>query len=134
MRGIEGSKPWRITVSVNGSSVDFKVDTGADVTVIPSSMITSGNLKASLSPCTKQLCGPGNKTLDTEGQFLAHLTYKERSTQETIIVVNGLQMPLLGRPAISQLQLIQRLDALSEQSKDPWPIQEFPQLFTGLGS
>ena len=133
VRGIEGSKPWRITVSVNGSPVDFKVDTGADVTVIPSSMITSGNLKASLSPCTKQLCGPGNKTLDTEGQFLAHLTYKERSTQETIIVVNGLQMPLLGRPAISQLQLIQRLDALSEQSKDPWPIQEFPQLFTGLG-
>ena len=40
-------------------------------------------------------------------------------------------MPLLGRPVISQLQLIQRLDVLSEP--DPWPVKEFPQLFSGLG-
>ena len=49
-RGIESSKPWKIQVSVNGSPVEFKVDTGADVTVIPRSMVTSGSLQVSLSP------------------------------------------------------------------------------------
>lgn len=72
-----------------------------------------------------------NKELSVEGQFLTHLTYKERSSVETVIAVSGLQMPLLGRPAIAQLQLIQRLGTLSEQSKDLWPLEEFPQLFCG---
>ena len=64
---------------------------------------------------------------DLQGKII----YKERSSEETIIVVKGLQMPLLGCPAISQLQLIQCLDVLSEP--DPWPVEEFPQLFSGLG-
>ena len=132
-RGIEINQPWRITISVNETPVVFKVDTGADVTVIPSSMVNADDLNVQLAPCSKQLCGPGNKTLSVDGQFRAHLTYKERSTVETIIVVSGLQMPLLGRPAISQLHLIQRLDTLCAQNNDPWPLVEYPQLFTGLG-
>ena len=83
--------------------MEFKVDMGADVTVIPSAMIEPSNLKVSLSPCIKQLCGPGNKAVIVDGQFAACLTYKERSSEETVIVVRGLQMSLLGHPAISQL-------------------------------
>ena len=32
------SNPWSITLLVNGTPVDFKIDTGADVTVIPDSI------------------------------------------------------------------------------------------------
>ena len=30
-----GIKPWTIGITLNGNPIEFKIDTGADVTVIP---------------------------------------------------------------------------------------------------
>ena len=56
----EGSNPWSVTLPVNGRPVDFKIDTGADVTVI--SKIVNQNIPHStLKPPTKTLRGGGGK-------------------------------------------------------------------------
>ena len=38
---VDGDGPWMATVSVNGTSVMMKNDTGAKVTVIPSSLLNT---------------------------------------------------------------------------------------------
>ena len=61
----------------------------------------------------------------------AQLKSQSNQTEGPIYIVRGLTKSLLGRPAIKQLQLISRINAVSEQELDPF--SQFPNLFTGLG-
>ena len=64
-------KSWTATVTINSSrEIEFKVDTGADVTVIlPSAYNAEEDGK--LSAPTRTLTGPGQQTLEVMGQFTA---------------------------------------------------------------
>ena len=77
------------------------------------------------------LYGPAYQSLKFLGQFTGKLTVQNKSHQETIFVVRGLKNDLLGLPALTSLQLVQRVGstytALADVKKD------FPKLFTGLG-
>ena len=52
------SKPWTVHILVDNNPVTFKVDTGADVTVLQESLVREwGN---EIEPCEKSLKGPSN--------------------------------------------------------------------------
>ena len=132
-------QPWMISVSLNDVPMKFKMDTGADVSIIPLSSFRSlGNVVCLKAP-NRVLCGPGRIVMPVIGYFSGHLKYKDRVTKESIYIVEHLQTPLLGRQAITRLvlQLIlisQRLNAVEEQSlAGVDPVKEFPSLFRGLG-
>ena len=105
---------------------------GADVTVIPMSLYRvtkDGELR--LRPSSKQLSGPSQKSLDVCGQFIASVTMNDRSVQETVYVIRGLQMPLLGRPVIDALKLVTQLDLVNSLEKTI--VHSYQSLFKGLG-
>ena len=52
-----GTKPWTIDIQLNSDLIEFKIDTGADVTVIPATMYKEPRDK-SLQPADKILHGP----------------------------------------------------------------------------
>ena len=121
---------WHKTLHVNKRGITFKVDTGADVTVIPS---TSYNAQydGPLQSPTRQLTGAGQHALQVDRQFWGCLQYNDKEIYQDIFVVKGLTKPLLGRPAIDALQLVSMIEPISTQ---PHPaIQGFPKLFQGLG-
>ena len=127
-------QPWMISVSLNDVPMKFKMDTGADVSVIPLSSFRSLGNAVRLKAPNRVLCGPGRIVLPVIGYFSGYLKYKDRVTKESIYIVEHLQTPLLGRQAITRLQLIQRLDDVEEQSPAGVdPVKEFPSLFCGLG-
>ena len=74
--------------------------------------------------------GPSNHPLTVKGKFSAQFQYGTITTEQHCYVVTGLSKPLLGRPAIEQLNLLARVQAIEETLT---PIQKFPKLFTGLG-
>ena len=125
----EMSNPWSVTLLVNGRPVKFKIDTGADVTIIPRSVLRSIPGVA-LKPPTKTLSGAGCKTLQVEGQFTAALKYHDREATEEVYAVKKLNRSLLGRPAIEALGLVQRVNAVQTETD---VVKEFPKLFGGLG-
>ena len=70
---------WMTKVTINGHrEIEFKVDTGADVTVIPPSFYNAEQ-DGKLSSSTRTLTGPGQQTLEVIGQFSANL---KRSGQD----------------------------------------------------
>ena len=81
----------------------FKLDTGADVTVISSADLHEFRNTTELQPPDRQLCGPSSVVLPVAGCFSGTLQYKDRITEETIYVVKQLQTSLLRRPAITRL-------------------------------
>ena len=123
----ERHNPWITTLLVYGKPVEFKIDTGADVTVMPKRVFDSlpGD---TLKPAKKILCGPSRRTLPVKGQFVATLKSKERETKEEVFVVKKL---LLGCPAIEALGLVKRVEPIQAGTSN-W-VQQFPEVFQGLG-
>ena len=93
---------WTVPLLLNGISFDFKIDTGADVTVIPESIFKQ--LKCTvLQPCMRSLSGPCQNNLTVCGQFQGSLKHGPHEIQQDIFVIQHLHKPLLGLPAIQAL-------------------------------
>ena len=123
------STAWNIVLSVNAAEVEFKLDTGADVSMIPEEMLKTLKVD-NLLPANSSLTG----LVVSHSKFVEHLRpnyqYKEQCCNQTIYVVAGLRKALLGRPAIEALKLITRLDSVEKESYKA----KYPELFSGLGS
>ena len=63
-----GENPWTAPIVLNERELTFKIDTGADVTVISQSDY-SEEKDGPLSPPSKRLRGPSQEALDVCGQF-----------------------------------------------------------------
>ena len=63
--------------------------------------------KLPLEKSSKRLYGPGNVPLKVMGSFTAKLQTNASSAVERIYVVKGLDRCLLGRPAITKLDLLE---------------------------
>ena len=99
------SNPWQATVHVIGTAVEFCINTGAEVTVIPANMFQKLT-ETRLQLPQKVLKGPSQNTLPVKGQFTGNLAMGSRNSKQDIYVVSNLRQPLLGRPAIEALGLV----------------------------
>ena len=126
-----GSEPWTVAVSLNELPVEFQIDRGADVSVIPKQLYRKLKVP-SLEPTNKSLIGPSQDSLHVCGQFSATLIYKGSTVKEQIYVVRGLLKALIGCPAITALQLLCRVNTVDSIKQEV--VSRFPQLFKGLGT
>ena len=85
--------PWTTKLEVNDRNIDFKIDTGADVTVI-SEYISKQD--GPLRQTNRVLSGPSKQKLDVCRQFLGKLSNQFQSTQQEIYIICGLPKALLG--------------------------------------
>ena len=99
---------WILTIQLNNAPVKVKLDTGAEVTAL--SKETYQMLGSPLlSGATKSLYGPSHSPLKTLGSLQCKMAYLDRTTTQTVYVVEGLKTNLLGLPAIEALQLAIRV-------------------------
>ena len=110
-----GDNIWNAPISINGSPVNFKLDTSADVSVISDTTYKILAEKTPLKPAKKSLTGPSSQPLYVRGQFTGTLRHGCCTSSEDIFVVNNLQMSLLGRPAIESLRLVSRVHSVADQ-------------------
>lgn len=106
---------WLVNLPVNGSTVEFKIDTGADITVMAQSEVNK------LQHCprlvaqrkTPHVTSPGGKVQCT-GKFLATSYYKGQKYKFWITVITGLYAHnLLGGSVAKRMGLVKRVDSLN---------------------
>ena len=120
---------WTKTLKLNQREILFKIDTGADVTVIPDKYYSRAQ-DGPLQPVQRILTGAGHQPLEVQGQIVGLLQYNNLQTEQTIFVIKGLSKPLLGRPAIEALALVSMVEPIMTLNS---VVNKFPQLFQGLG-
>lgn len=86
-------------VFIDDKQVDFKIDSGADITVVRYNTLLSLDLHAKLEPTDKVLMGPCNYKLNCKGKVTVTPSYNSNTVKETIYAVANLARPLLGRSA-----------------------------------
>ncbi|KAK3098958.1 hypothetical protein FSP39_024697 [Pinctada imbricata] len=119
---------WMVDLSINGVSVRFKIDTGADVTVIPEEI--SRKVKGSEHKPDRILYGPANKNLIVTKMIKVAVQYNDKTSDQEIYVVKNLKTALLGRPAIEALNLLMRVENVNTGTEVK---KKHPKLFDGLG-
>ena len=84
-----------ISLQVNDIPMVFRIDTGADVTVISEQAFNKLS-NVSLRLTNETLSGPKRQQLRVGGKFNAKVTHNGLSSYQDIFVVKSLSQPLLG--------------------------------------
>ena len=103
--GSQDGNFWTCGIRVNGQGMSFRVDTGAEVTVISEDVSKALGL-GTLQPSTKKLHGPDHSPLEVVGQATVRLAYKGKQCTQAIFVLRKVKHNLLGLPAICALHVL----------------------------
>lgn len=122
-------KAWKVTLFLNDIPIQFKRDTGAEVTVIPETL--SKPFSRIPKPCTRNLKGPSKQELQVCGQFTCSMRLDKETSEQEIYVVKGLDLALVGLPAIEALNLVAKICNINIDKETI--VSRFPKLFSGLG-
>ena len=126
----ETNKAWMVQLDANNHKIDFKIDTGASVTAVPKQLIS---IVSKLEKTNKILRGAGNHKLNVIGKAEVKLGFRGPKMTEVVYVVDGLITPLLGKPAISKLGILNCMGEVLEDNRSHWT-NKFPRLLKGLGT
>ena len=125
----DDSNPWQTVIELNQSEVMFKIDTGADVTVIPEKIFQQLEKRPELIGSRKVLYGPGHNILKLLGTFTGSIQKGDKITEEDVFVIQGAHQALLGRPAIQALNLVLKVDSIEVASVENQCKTRYPNLF-----
>ncbi|XP_031330691.1 uncharacterized protein LOC116161478 [Photinus pyralis] len=118
-------EPWQAIVNVSGVPINFKIDTGADVTVLKAELLPKFKHTQLDSPQRPLLSASGDK-INVKGTFEVNMFYKDRIHSTEVYVVENLHANLLSRDAIEALGMLSWASSITIQDN-------FPQLFQGIG-
>ena len=79
----------------------------------------------------KKFRGAGGHSLVSRGSTEETLQFNGKKSIQTVYVIEGLVEPLLGKPAIESLRVLESLASIIPESKNWFKL--FPELFKGLG-
>ena len=99
-------EPWSVALHINRKPVQFKIDTGADISVISALSYQALPERLKLKPSNAVLSSPGG-VLSCKGQFTADISLKNKLYRVEIYVVEGPCVNnLLSRQAACQMGLV----------------------------
>ncbi|KAI7800957.1 hypothetical protein IRJ41_017925 [Triplophysa rosa] len=105
-------KAWMVTLPIQGTDIDFKIDTGADISVMSEKTFSVLKYKPQLKNANVKLESPGG-TLHCRGQFRVITVYRDKQYNFEAFVMTGPHVyNLLGHDAASAMGLVKRLEEL----------------------
>lgn len=103
---VTGEKnPWLVTLPIQGQSTTFKVDCGADVTVISKDTYDKMPIKPQLVQSRDQLMTAADAKLHCHGSFKTKFRYKGKHFRDTMYVADS-SGNLLSRKMCTTLDII----------------------------
>ncbi|CAB3223790.1 unnamed protein product [Arctia plantaginis] len=124
---------WSVNLIINQFQICFKIDTGADVNVLPESFLTRLNIsKRELLSTTTKLHGYSGAQINVIGKCFVKVIYKNNSFILEFKVAEVNSMPILGKFACEELKLVKRIYSIGTDLYSNM-LDEYRDVFEGLG-
>lgn len=124
---------WVVDVSINNYILKIKLDTGADVNVLPCKFLSKiGINKQSIVPTCTKLLGYSGTSIEVLGKCSLKVKYKNNYYILKFIVANVNSVPILGRQSCEELNVVHRVLGINAQIKSSI-LDEFEDVFQGMG-
>lgn len=127
---------WTVKLKINNSWINFKLDTGADVNVLPNRFLDSIDLKESdLTKTSIKLRGYSGDNIIVIGKCFLKVNYKESIFFLNFIIANVDSPPVIGRTSCEELNLLKRIMHIDKCTRNSSEhiLDEFTDIFTGTG-
>ena len=127
---------WTVEMQTNGSSVSFKLDTGAQVNVLPKSQYDRLLRKPKLKNTKVKLTAYNGTSIPVVGRCIVRISHKKnRDIPVMFIVADTSSPPILGLSTCENLNLIKRVMTVkSKEEQLPDFISDFDSCFGELGT
>lgn len=121
---------WKEVIKVNGRKIQLKMDTGAEVSLLPYYSLKKLKSMPEISPTKVRLFSYSGHEIKTLGKCMLKCVVKENETEANLdfFVTNDLE-PILGLKAMKQLKLVPNLHAISSSLTAEGLINEFSNIF-----
>ena len=107
----DGSEPWTVVLDMQGQHLSFKIDTGADVSVMSTAEFQKLSPRPELQHSSTRLTSPGG-TMKCQGQFTTEVTHKGQPYSLHVFVIDGKTDNLLSREASLKLGLVKKINSV----------------------
>lgn len=112
--------------------ITFKLDTAADVTMVPVQVLSNVINELPLNESSnKVFSAKKQERFKILGTVKLKLKYKNREITENVFISEEIDVPLLSRKACQGLYLVKRIYSISTETN--W-VAEYSSLFQGLGN
>ena len=132
----ETKSEWTIDMETNGSNVRYKLDTGAQVNVLPKYQHNRLLQKPKLKSTKVKLTAYNGTNIPVAGRCIVQIAHKkDRKVLVMFIVAETSSPPILGFSTCGNLNLIKRVMVVKSKEKQlPSFISEFESCFGELGT
>ncbi|XP_050548981.1 uncharacterized protein K02A2.6-like [Daktulosphaira vitifoliae] len=131
---VENNLVWLVDLYINNEILKCQIDTGAQVNIISINNFLKLNLKESLinKNIKVKLMSIHSKVIPAVGSCNIKCGYKNKFEDLVFYIVNFDCTTILGLPTCSKLNLIQRINYLSDSEN--FTLVSYKDIFEGLGS
>ena len=100
---VERVEPYRVNVTVNSEIVNFIVDTGSELTLLPEKVFTQLRIKSTMKPTLVKLKAYNGSQVKVLGETEMNLKLcdSNREFRINVVVVREGSCPILGRDVLS---------------------------------
>ena len=109
----DGYPAWHVALQIGNSAESFKIDTGADVSIMSHDRYIRLKPRPELKQVKTTLSSPGGP-VKCQGQFIAETQFNSKKFLFRILVVKDHVENLLGHGVARDMHLIQRVQAVEE--------------------
>ena len=137
IESIKKSSAWFTDVLINGNrdKLTVKLDTGAEVSVLPLHLYNKLQVKPVLKPTAMKLSAYGGTPIDPNGTCKLTCTSNSKVCDVTFYVAPVNAQPILGLNDCVKLDLVKRVCALQPELLTKNTIKNnYPNYFKGLGN
>ena len=133
---IGSESEWTVDMDTNGSNVRFKLDTGAQVNVLPKSQYDKLLRRPKLKSTKVKLTAYNGTNIPVVGRCIARIAHKKnRDVPVMFVVAETSSPPILGLSTCENLNLIKRVMMVkSKEENVPSFMSEFDCCFGELGT
>ncbi|UYV77245.1 K02A2.6-like, partial [Cordylochernes scorpioides] len=127
-------KPWKELIYIQGHPVDIKLDTGADVNILPESLIKEWPNMPLLETADCKIYTYTGQQIPVVGKCLLDCKTKYACRKVTFLIVNNSAVPILGLDECVKLNLVKRVETISDISVTlTGLLDEYKDVFKGNG-